>query len=140
MSKVTKSRSAIDLCIGARVRARRRALRLTLAKLSSDLGLTLQQVQRYERGINRISAATLYEMACVMDVEVAYFFETLPSPPADSQRSHGRELVITLLESAEGLMLAEAFPKVRSHQIQKKILELVVDLAALQQAGRPGAD
>jgi transcriptional regulator with XRE-family HTH domain len=74
---MTKDIDKTDLFVGSRVRARRRELRMSQTALADGLGLTFQQVQKYERGANRISASKLYEIAGLLEVPVAYFFDGL---------------------------------------------------------------
>ena len=73
-------RHAVDVHVGNRVRIRRMKLGLSQATLAKALGMTFQQVQKYEKGANRISASVLYEISGTLDVEPAFFFEGLPSP------------------------------------------------------------
>lgn len=77
--------NAVDLHVGMRIRARRKHLEITQEELAAHLGLTFQQVQKYERGKNRVSASKLYETAQALSVPVAHFFEGLPSPETGDQ-------------------------------------------------------
>ena len=87
-----KSPKAADIIVGGRVRLRRAQLRLSQEKLADRLGITFQQVQKYEKGINRISASTLVMIASALAVPVAFFFEPLESgAPAESPRGFGAE-------------------------------------------------
>ncbi len=70
----------VDVEVGRRIRVRRLQLRLSQSALGTGVGISFQQVQKYERGVNRVSSSTLYDIANVLDVPVAYFFETLPRP------------------------------------------------------------
>lgn len=110
---------------------RRRLLGLTQQALADALGLTFQQVQKYERGANRISASKLYEIACVFDAPVAYFFEGLADPagaagpvPSPLVEPSIREFLLT----PEGLELARLYPRVRP-PVRREMLELVRALA-----------
>ena len=69
--------SAIDTLVGQRIKARRQALNMTQSQLADQIGVTFQQVQKYENGSNRVSAARLYEIANVFDVSITFFFETV---------------------------------------------------------------
>src|SRR3954468_5429255 len=69
----------VDLHVGARIRMRRKLLGVSQERLADQLGLTFQQVQKYERGANRVSASKLYEIARALQTSVAYFFEGLAS-------------------------------------------------------------
>ena len=81
-----KSANAVDVHVGGRIRARRRSLSITQESMANDLGLTFQQVQKYERGTNRVSASKLYEIARALSSPVSYFFEGL-SDPATSPKA-----------------------------------------------------
>lgn len=111
--------NAVDLHVGMRIRARRKHLEITQEELAAHLGPTFQQVQKYERGKNRVSASKLYETAQALSVPVAHFFEGLPSPESDTQPpspdacmvlatlSHGQdlaEMLISLSHSDRGTM------------------------------------
>jgi transcriptional regulator with XRE-family HTH domain len=102
----------VDIHVGRRVRGRRRAMGVTQAELADGLGVTFQQVQKYERGHNRISASTLCRIAWRLQAQIGYFFEGLPGPagargaePADPAIALGD----ALLASAGGAELAQAF-------------------------------
>src|SRR6202022_4033823 len=71
-----------DIHVGARVRLRRTLLGMSQEKLGNAVGLTFQQIQKYERGANRIGASRLYDMASVLDVPVQFFFDEMPAEPA----------------------------------------------------------
>jgi transcriptional regulator with XRE-family HTH domain len=106
---------------------------LSQERLASKLGLTFQQVQKYERGANRTSASKLYEIACFLQVEISYFFEGLPSP-TDLTGSHdsntARQAVEHLLIEPHGQAMAEAFPRIQNASIRKRLAELARELAA----------
>jgi transcriptional regulator with XRE-family HTH domain len=77
---------AIDVCIGRRVRARRRQLNLTLQQLAATLGVGFQQVQKYETGANRMSAGTLFQIAVALGTAVDHFFQDIPDERARPKR------------------------------------------------------
>ena len=109
-----------DLYVGTRIRFRRRTLKVSQEKLAERLGLTFQQIQKYERGANRVSASKLQEIANSLDTTVGYFFEGLPSSAgSDGDRQDGAEALTKFLASAENLelvnILAELPPTVRRH-------------------------
>ena len=82
-SDPARSPNPIDIHVGLQVRLRRKALKISQEKLAEALGLTFQQVQKYERGANRISASKLYEIARALRVSIAWFFEGLSDPAAE---------------------------------------------------------
>jgi transcriptional regulator with XRE-family HTH domain len=121
----------VDLHVGARIRMRRKLLGVSQERLADELGLTFQQVQKYERGANRISASKLFEIARFLEAPVAYFFEGLSGPAVESEGFSGtrsEQFVHEFLMSTEGLELAALLPQLRSKQ-RRRILELVRTLA-----------
>ncbi|WP_140987153.1 helix-turn-helix domain-containing protein [Asticcacaulis tiandongensis] len=120
-----------DLHVGAKVRLRRRFLGLSQESLARGIGVTFQQVQKYERGTNRISCSKLMEIATLLDVPPAHFFEGFgqtgsvnPENPALEQNIHA------FLMTPEGIALAETFPRIRSRTQRRRIVDLVKSLAA----------
>jgi len=79
-----RSPNPIDISVGERIRARRKIIGMSQEALGDELGLTFQQVQKYERGANRVSASKLYAMAKVMQTPISYFFGDLPDPCTDA--------------------------------------------------------
>jgi len=122
-----KEKNPVDLHVGARVRLRRKSLGLSQEALGNALGLTFQQVQKYERGANRISASKLHETARFLKVPVAYFFDNFATTESNEPftESASEQAIHTFLATAEGVELAEAFPRIRNAQRRRKLLELV---------------
>ncbi|MGA0603341.1 helix-turn-helix domain-containing protein [Caulobacter sp. KR2-114] len=130
MTDATDDRSPnpVDLHVGARVRMRRRLRGVSQEKLAESLGLTFQQVQKYERGANRISASKLYEIAASLQTPVAYFFEGLADPSAIEGGGDGvssEQLVHDFLMTTEGLELAALFPRLKRGRLRRRLLDLV---------------
>src|ERR1700679_3443460 len=101
----TRLPNPVDLHVGARIRLRRRMQGVSQEKLAAALGLTFQQVQKYERGANRVSASKLYEIASALRAPIAYFFDGLADPvsePSDTQRPSDEQTVHTFLMTAAG--------------------------------------
>jgi transcriptional regulator with XRE-family HTH domain len=116
----------IDQHVGLRIRLRRKELGVSQEKLADSIGLTFQQVQKYERAANRVSASKLYEMARALKTSVAYFYEGLPDmAPADGAPPDLRSSVQEFLMTPEGMELASVFPRVRRPRIRRRILDLV---------------
>ena len=116
MNIVTEERSPnpVDLHVGGRIRMRRRILGVSQEKLAEALGLTFQQVQKYERGANRVSASKLYEIAKTLQAPITYFFEGLADPvSSDPDEEHSEQAMHDFLMTAEGLELASLFPRIR---------------------------
>jgi len=96
-------------------------------KLGDLLGLTFQQVQKYEKGINRIGAGRLFEIARILDVPVDFFYDGVGSPSDGPTESSAP--VMEFVSSSEGLQLSLAFMKIRDPKVRKRVLDLVKSLA-----------
>ena len=121
----------VDLYVGGRVKMRRKFLGMSQEALAMIIGLTFQQVQKYERGANRISASKLFEMSQALKVPVTYFFEGFGDRDNNALRaeSPAERAIHSFLTTSEGIALAEAFPRIRSAKQRRCILELVRALA-----------
>lgn len=135
---VKKSPNPIDCHVGSRVRLRRVILGMSQEKLGDALGLTFQQIQKYEKGINRIGASRLQQISRTLDVPPAYFFEGAPSFEATAAFSPSAagvaedsspNYVADFLATPEGLHLNMAFAKIHDPKIRKRIVDLVCSLA-----------
>ncbi|MET0274226.1 MAG: helix-turn-helix transcriptional regulator [Phenylobacterium sp.] len=115
----------IDRHVGLRIRIRRKELGVSQERLAESIGLTFQQVQKYERAANRISASKLWEVAQALSTTVAYFYEGLGDGSSDSAGTAHRDATNTFLLSSDGMELATTFPKLRTGRMRRKIMELV---------------
>jgi transcriptional regulator with XRE-family HTH domain len=120
----------VDLHVGARIRMRRRMQGVSQEKLADALGLTFQQVQKYERGANRVSASKLYEIAATLKSPVSYFFDGLADPTganagAADDRTNDEKAVHTFLMTTEGLELARSFLRLPRGRVRRRFLELI---------------
>jgi transcriptional regulator with XRE-family HTH domain len=124
LADLDRGPNPIDRHVGLRIRMRRKELGISQEKLAESIGLTFQQVQKYERAANRVSASKLWEMARALNTSVAYFYEGLGEAPG---RGGGpaRETVQEFLLTPEGMELAACFPKIHQPKLRRKILELV---------------
>lgn len=122
--------TAIDTLVGERVRAYRRQLRLTQSQLAQQLGLTFQQVQKYEKGTNRIGAGRLLEIAHLFDVPIQALF---PESEASIERAENRtgelKAISEFLGSADGWRLCHSFLRVKDPKRRKMIIALVQEIA-----------
>lgn len=123
----------IDRYVGARVRARRVGIRLSQTKLGEAIGVTFQQVQKYENGTNRIGASNLYKIAKTLGVEVAYFFEGVPDLPefgvlglAEAPQAAFKDDPMT---SREAIELMHNYFRVRDPHVRKRLAQFVKTLA-----------
>src|SRR3982751_2093089 len=131
-AEAQRSPNPVDLHVGSRVRMGRKMLGISQERLAEALGLTFQQVQKYERGANRVSASKLYEIARFLNAPVSYFFEGLADPTSNDPGDQGdgpEQFVHGFLMTPEGLELAATFPKIRKGRIRRRVLELVRTLA-----------
>lgn len=128
-----KKPNPIDTHVGSRVRLRRNMLGMSQEKLGDSLGITFQQIQKYEKGTNRVGASRLQAISNVLSVPVAFFFEDAPN--ADGQANKGfaedssAAYVVDFLNSAEGLQLNRAFLKISDAKVRRKIVDLVKSLS-----------
>jgi transcriptional regulator with XRE-family HTH domain len=123
-----KSPNPIDKHVGSRVRMRRLMLAMSQEKLGDALGLTSQQVQKYEKGTNRIGASRLQHISHMLQVPVAFFFEGGPDVPVEltrRDRPAPPDELISFMTTREGLTLAKAFTRIRNVQLRRRIVDLV---------------
>jgi transcriptional regulator with XRE-family HTH domain len=121
-----KQANPIDIQVGNRVRIRRMLIGMSQEKLGDLLGLTFQQVQKYEKGVNRIGAGRLFEVSRILNVPVDFFYEGVS---ASGQPETEAAPVMEFVSSGEGLQLALAFMKIKDVKVRKRMLDLVKSLA-----------
>lgn len=134
MTETLESRTPnpVDLHVGARIRMRRRMQSVSQERLADALGLTFQQVQKYERGANRVSASKLYEIATTLHAPISYFFDGLDDPAGDGARADtagDEQTVHAFLMTSEGLDLARGFTRIARGRVRRRLLELIRALA-----------
>src|SRR5215469_10515726 len=114
-----KAPNPIDKHVGSRVRMRRMMLSLSQEKLGGALGLTFQQVQKYEKGTNRIGASRLQQISHILQVPVAFFFEGAPTPhgQADADAAPSPSYVSDFLATSDGLALTKAFMRIKEPRL-----------------------
>jgi len=132
-----RSPNPVDKHVGARLRQRRKVLGLSQEKLAEGLKLTFQQVQKYERGANRVSASKLYDASHVLGVPVSYFFEGLPQPNEHSEAAE-KEVIVqaavtALLDMPEGLDIASNFPRISRGATRRHVAALIRTLATAEE-------
>jgi transcriptional regulator with XRE-family HTH domain len=128
----------IDIHVGARVRQRRTLLGMTQTKLGDALGLTFQQVQKYESGTNRVSASRLYDLSRVLDVSIEHFFEDMPPEvaarsPAAKKRGKAKKsprYEPNPMLKRETLALVRAYYKIENADVRQQVCELTKALGA----------
>ena len=123
-----KQPNPIDIHVGSRVRLRRMMLGMSQEKLGDSLGITFQQIQKYEKGTNRIGASRLQHIATVMAVPVAFFFEDAPGTPAEAAglaENRPANYIVDFLSSSEGVQLNKAFVRIKDTKLRRRIIDLV---------------
>ena len=129
-----KKPNPVDQHVGSRVRLRRMLLGMSQERLGESMGLTFQQVQKYEKGVNRIGASRLLQISEILDVPVEFFFEE--APHIDGRRAPGmaeadsETFILEFLNSREGLELNRAFAKIADPKVRKRVVNLVRSLSA----------
>jgi transcriptional regulator with XRE-family HTH domain len=135
---VKKAPNHVDRHVGSRVRLRRMLLGLSQEKLGEALGLTFQQVQKYEKGTNRIGASRLQQIAQFLKVDIAYLFEGLSG---DTQQpgfaEEGTSFLMDFLSSTEGLQLNRAFARIKDARVKRRLIALVNALANVDNSSEP---
>lgn len=135
MAENKKKPNPVDIHVGGRIRLRRNMLGMSQEKLGESLGITFQQIQKYEKGSNRVGASRLQAIAGILSVPVSFFFEDAPGQEAAGPRSGLAEdgstgFVVDFLNSSEGLQLNRAFVKISDARVRRRIIDLVKALAA----------
>ena len=127
-----KKPNPIDVHVGSRIRLRRNMLGLSQEKLGESLGITFQQIQKYEKGTNRVGASRLQAISAILNVPVSFFFEVAPgsSNQAGFAEDNEATYVVDFLNSNEGVQLTRAFTKISDPKVRRKIIDLVKSLAA----------
>ena len=133
-----KTPDLIDRHVGTRVRMRRMLLKMSQEKLGEALGLTFQQIQKYEKGLNRIGASRLQQISKTLNVPPAFFFEGAPTGvgaaaagegPAGFEEGGQTQYVVDFMSTAEGLHLNRSFARIRNPKVRRRLVELVASLA-----------
>jgi transcriptional regulator with XRE-family HTH domain len=129
-----KTPNPIDKHVGSRVRMRRMMLSMSQEKLGDALGLTFQQVQKYEKGTNRIGASRLQQISNILQVPVSFFFEGAPHLPGHHHSGGMSEApspayVSDFLATSDGLSLTKSFMRIKSSKLRRRIVDLVEQIA-----------
>ena len=115
----------VDVHVGNRVRMRRMKLGMSQTNIADKLGLTFQQVQKYEKGTNRIASSRLQQIANILEVPVTFFFEDGPGQTKLGGKAPSPDYVSDFLATADGLALTKAFMKIKNAKIRRTIVDLV---------------
>ena len=132
MTLAQKSPSPIDKHVGNRVCLRRKTMSMSQTTLGNALGISFQQVQKYENGKNRIGAGRLAHIAHILQVSVAFFFKDLPTVSNARASKNGAaspDHVIDFVATSEGLTLAKAFMRITYIHLRRRIVDVVEEIA-----------
>jgi transcriptional regulator with XRE-family HTH domain len=129
-----KAPNPIDKHVGSRVRMRRMMLGMSQEKLGDALSLTFQQVQKYEKGTNRIGASRLQQISHILQVPVSFFFEGAPAsaggaPAGGTSEAPSPAYVSDFLATSDGLSLTKSFMRIKNSKLRRRIVDLVEQIA-----------
>lgn len=131
---INKQPHHVDVHVGARVKQRRLLRGLSQEQLGTSLGLTFQQVQKYEKGTNRISSSRLWEIASILGVPISFFYDGLKEKSSGAGfGEQPQDPFVSAASSTEGLKLNRYFTQIMDQQVRHKVLELVKTLAKASQ-------
>ncbi len=135
MAKTTNIRTAtaVDSHVGLKLRARRIFLRMSQTEVADVLGITFQQVQKYERGVNRVGASRLQQISDALGVSPFYFFEGAPTvgkkAPAPKEGELSEQTIVSFLATTEGAALVRSFLAIKQKQIRRAVIEFIGSIA-----------
>jgi transcriptional regulator with XRE-family HTH domain len=126
---IKRATNPVDKHVGSRIRMRRLMLGMSQEKLGDGLGLTFQQVQKYEKGTNRIDASRLQHISHILHVPVPFFFEGLPDQSEGIEDAPSPAYVFDFLATTDGLALTKAFMRIKESKVRRRIAALVEEIA-----------
>jgi transcriptional regulator with XRE-family HTH domain len=129
----TKAPNPVDKYVGSRVRMRRIMLGMSQEKLGEALGLTFQQVQKYEKGTNRVGASRIQQISEILQVPVSFLFEGGPSGMAsvdNATEATSPTFLSDFLATSEGLTLTRAFTRISDAKLRRSIVDMIEQIAA----------
>ena len=139
--------SPIDVHVGGRIRLRRTLMGMSQERLGEALGLTFQQVQKYERGVNRVGASRLFDLSRVLDVPISFFFDDMPEPLAGMHGTHQSTRAVggfaeaqdgfgspvdDALNRRETLELVRAYYRIAEPSVRKRVFELIKSMGPVE--------
>ncbi len=135
--------SPIDVHVGSRIRLRRTLLGMSQERLGEALGLTFQQVQKYERGVNRVGASRLFDLSRVLDVPISFFFDDMPDALSGSYGAQSHKRLGGFAEAQEGfgddtlnrretLELVRAYYRITDPSVRKRVFELIKSMGPIE--------
>jgi transcriptional regulator with XRE-family HTH domain len=136
---VKKAPNPIDKHVGSRVRMRRMMLEMSQEKLGDALDLTFQQIQKYEKGTNRIGASRLQQISSILQVPVSFFFDGAPATGHEVDglsEAPSPAYISDFLATSDGLALTRAFVRIKDAKLRRRIVDLVEEMAGDDQTGQ----
>jgi transcriptional regulator with XRE-family HTH domain len=127
---VSRRVSAADIHVGRRVRAARLARRMSQEKLAEAVGVSFQQIQKYEKGVNRIGTGRLHSIAKLLELPVTYFFDGIDKNPAKTGFDSGMSAITDALSTEEGVRIALALSRIQNSQMRRRIADLLEAMIA----------
>ena len=126
-----RAASPVDVHVGSCIRLRRQVMKMSQERLADQLGVTFQQVQKYERGSNRVGASRLWKMSQVLDVPIGFFFDGLveEGSSAEFDKDDQLPIVYDFIRSTDGVALAKAVSQIKNKHVRRQVLELARALA-----------
>ena len=132
-SPSSRGPNPVDIHVGSRIRLRRQLLRMSQEKLGDELGVTFQQVQKYEKGVNRIGASRLFQIAKILNVPVQFFYDDFGQDDTvvvggfaeDAATESSASEFMELLSTPEGVQLCKSFSQIQDVAIRRKLLDLI---------------
>ena len=121
-----RAANPVDVHVGMRLRLRRQVLKMSQERLGNKLGVTFQQIQKYERGSNRVGASRLWKISQVLNVDVGFFFDGLEEEGSISEFAADDQLPIVydFIKSTDGVTLAKAVSQINNKAVRRQVLEL----------------
>jgi transcriptional regulator with XRE-family HTH domain len=135
---MTASPDPVDIHVGSRVRLRRTLMGLSQVKLARMLGLTFQQVQKYEKGFNRIGSSRLYQLSRILEVPVSYFFDEMVGAPGLAEPAQAPYEADTMARR-ETLELVRAYYRIADPDVRRRVYELIKSMGATPDEGHQSA-
>jgi transcriptional regulator with XRE-family HTH domain len=125
-----KNPNPVDKHVGGRVRMRRLMLGMSQGKLADAIGLTFQQVQKYEKGTNRMGSSRLQQIANILQVPVTFLFQGTPGQTKMDGKAQSPAFVSNFLATSDGLALTKAFMQIKDAKLRRGIVNIVKEIAS----------
>jgi transcriptional regulator with XRE-family HTH domain len=131
----SKAKNPIDAHVGLRIRAARLAAGLSQERLANALGVTFQQVQKYEKGVNRVGAGRLSDSARILSVPVSFFFEDAEGIGKPRKANDGLMAITEALSTPDGIRIARALARISDAKLRRRVADLLEAMVELESRG-----